>query len=94
MAIVHAARGNVITSVQLETAGVNIPFLHTRLSSNQDIFKTQYYSSAALKPPRASEKQDRRTARNGAGEKIGVRQPGKRKGKRNTSGGKLDCKIL
>ena len=62
-AIVHAAHGKVITSMRLETVGINIPFLHTRLSSNQAIFKTQYYSSAALKPPRVLEKQDRRMAR-------------------------------
>ena len=47
-AIVHAARGKVTTSVRLETAGINIPFLHTRFSFNQTIFKTQYYSSEAL----------------------------------------------
>ena len=47
-AIVHAAHGKVITSVRLETAGINIPFLHTRLSFNQAIFKMQYYSSKAL----------------------------------------------
>ena len=46
--IVRAAHGKVITSVRLETAGINIPFLHTRFSFNQAIFKTQYYSSKAL----------------------------------------------
>ena len=94
MAIAHAARGKVITSVWLYTAGINIIFLHTTLSSNPAILKMQHYSNTTLKPPRVSEKQDRPTTRNGAGEKIGVRQLGKRKGKRNTSGGKLDCKLL
>ena len=46
--IVHAARRKVITSVRLETMGINIPFLHTRLSFNQAIFKMQYYSSKSL----------------------------------------------
>ena len=48
MEIVHAARGKVITSVQLETTGINIPFLHMRFSFNQAIFKMKYYSSEAL----------------------------------------------
>ena len=78
-AIVHVTHGKVITSVWLYTAGINILFLHTTLSSNPAIFKTQYYSSTALKPPRVSEKQDRRTTWNGTGEKVGVRQLGKRK---------------
>ena len=77
--IAYASRGKIVTSVRLYIAGINIIFLHTMLSSNPAIFKTQHYSSTALKPPRVSEKQDRQTARNGAGEKIGVRQPGKRK---------------
>ena len=77
MAIAHVARAKVITSVWLYTAGINIIFLHTTLSSNPAIFKTQHYSSTTLKPPRVSEKQDRWMARDDAGEKVGVRQPGK-----------------
>ena len=90
-AIAHVAHGKVITSVWLYTAGINIIFLHTTLSSNPAIFKTQHYSSTTLKPPRVSEKQDRRTAR---ARKLGFENQVNGKKKQNTSGGKLDCKLL